>query len=63
LLMTIAVIGAMFIDEWFEAATVSFLFSLSLAIESWSIGRARHGIAGAFEQKLTVSPSRIQPKP
>jgi len=44
LLMLVAIIGAMFINEWFEAAAVSFLFSVSLAIESWSIGRARHAI-------------------
>jgi len=55
LLMTIAVIGAMFIDEWFEAATVSFLFALSLAIESWSIGRARH----AVEALLELAPSTV----
>jgi len=55
LLMTVAVIGAMFIDEWFEAATVSFLFSLSLAIESWSIGRARH----AVEALLDLAPSTV----
>jgi Cd2+/Zn2+-exporting ATPase len=44
LLMTIAVIGAMIIGEWFEAGTVAFLFSLSLLLESWSVGRARHAI-------------------
>ncbi|MEI8573860.1 heavy metal translocating P-type ATPase [Methylomonas sp. LW13] len=58
LLMTIAVIGAMFIDEWFEAATVSFLFALSLAIESWSIGRARH----AVEALLDLAPSTVTVK-
>ena len=58
LLMTVAVIGAMFIDEWFEAATVSFLFSLSLAIESWSIGRARH----AVEALLDLAPSTVTVK-
>ncbi|MGR9100943.1 MAG: heavy metal translocating P-type ATPase, partial [Gammaproteobacteria bacterium] len=55
LLMTVAVLGAMIIDEWFEAATVSFLFSLSLAIESWSIGRARH----AVEALLDLAPSTV----
>ncbi|NOR70551.1 MAG: heavy metal translocating P-type ATPase, partial [Methylomarinum sp.] len=53
LLMIVAIIGAMIIDEWFEAATVSFLFSLSLMIESWSISRARH----AVETLLDLAPS------
>ncbi|MEI6166563.1 MAG: heavy metal translocating P-type ATPase [bacterium] len=44
LLMTIAVIGAMVIGQWFEAATVSFLFSFSLLLESWSVGHARRAI-------------------
>ena len=34
--MVIAVAGAIGIGEWFEAATVAFLFSLSLTLESWS---------------------------
>lgn len=41
LLMTVAVIGAAFIGEWLEAATVTVLFSFSLLLESWSVERAR----------------------
>lgn len=58
LLMLVAIIGAMIINEWFEAAAVSFLFSLSLAIESWSIGRARN----AVEALLDLAPSKVTVK-
>ena len=58
LLMTIAVIGAAAIGEWFEAATVAFLFSVSLLLESWSVGRARRAIAALMD--LTPPVARIR---
>ncbi|MFQ5455877.1 MAG: heavy metal translocating P-type ATPase, partial [Nitrospirota bacterium] len=44
MLMTIAVTGAILIGEWFEAAAVTFLFSLAILLEWWSVGRARRAI-------------------
>jgi Cd2+/Zn2+-exporting ATPase len=56
LLMTLAACGAMAIGEWFEAATVSFLFAVALALERWSVGRARH----AVEALLELAPDTVR---
>ena len=54
LLMTVAVAGAIFLGEWFEAAMISFLFALSLQLESWSIGRARRAVESLYESAPTT---------
>jgi len=53
LLMTVAVAGALGLREWTEAASVAFLYSLSLALEAWSVGRARR----AVERLLDLAPA------
>lgn len=58
LLMVIAVAGAIGISEWFEAATVAFLFALSLTLESWSVGRARRAISAL----LDIAPPTVRVK-
>ncbi|MFO0840932.1 MAG: heavy metal translocating P-type ATPase [Gemmataceae bacterium] len=49
LLMVVAALGAVTLGDWLEAATVAFLFSLSLALESWSVGRARRAVAALMD--------------
>src|SRR5215831_13220417 len=49
LLMLVAVLGAIALDEWSEAATVAFLFALALLLESWSVGRARLAIRALMD--------------
>ena len=58
LLMTVAVLGAIVLGEWFEAATVAFLFALSGALEAWSVGRARR----AVEALMDLSPATARVK-
>jgi Zn2+/Cd2+-exporting ATPase len=49
LLMTVAIVGAVAIGEWFEAATIAYLFAISLELESWSVGRARRAVAALMD--------------
>jgi Cd2+/Zn2+-exporting ATPase len=54
-LMSIAVIGAMFIGEWSEAAMVIFLFALAQLLESFSLDRARKSIQSLMELAPNVA--------
>jgi Zn2+/Cd2+-exporting ATPase len=49
LLIIIAILGAIGIGQWFEAATVAFLFSLAIALEEFSVETARGAISSLLE--------------
>lgn len=49
LLVLVAAAGALALGEWFEAAVVCFLFAVSLRLEQWSVGRARHAITALMD--------------
>ena len=49
LLMTLAVVGAVCIGQWPEAAMVTFLFGVAEMIEAFSLERARNAIRGLLE--------------
>lgn len=56
LLVVLSLIGASALGEWTEAATLSFLFSLAVWLEGWSMRRAREAIAKLMQvTPLTVS--------
>ena len=57
-LMTIAVVGAIFIGQWPEAAMVTFLFGLAEMIEAFSLDRARNAIRGLLE--MTPETASVQ---
>lgn len=48
-LMTLAIIGAVSIGEWPEAAMVTFLFGVAEMLEAFSLDRARHAIRALME--------------
>ena len=53
LLMVIAIVGAMSIQQLFEGAAVAFLFSVALLLEHWSVGRARQAVAALMDLSPT----------
>ncbi|NLI80145.1 MAG: heavy metal translocating P-type ATPase [Deltaproteobacteria bacterium] len=55
LLMFVAVFGAVVIGQWLEAASVTFLFSLALYLESWSLCRARRAIISLLDISPTTA--------
>jgi cation-transporting P-type ATPase G len=44
LLMTVALVGAVLLGEFAEAASLAFLFSVSEALEEWAVTRSRRGL-------------------
>ncbi len=54
LLMTVAVVGAIAIGEYSEAAAVAFLFALSHVLESWSVRKAQKAIQSLLDLAPTT---------
>ncbi|TLW94501.1 cadmium-translocating P-type ATPase [Saccharomonospora piscinae] len=54
-LMTIALLGALLLGELAEAALLAFLFSISEALEDYSLSRTRRGLRAL----LTLVPERV----
>lgn len=57
-LMTIAIIGALCIGQWPEAAMVTFLFGVAEMIEGYSLERARNAIRALME--MTPETATVQ---
>jgi Cd2+/Zn2+-exporting ATPase len=57
-LVAVSIVGAAYLGEWGEGATLAFLFSLAGLLETWSLGRAHNAVtsllryAPATAQKL-----------
>lgn len=57
-LMTVAIFGAIFIQEYLEAASLAFLFSLAELLESYAIERARNSL----RELMTLTPDTARVK-
>jgi Zn2+/Cd2+-exporting ATPase len=57
LLMCVAVVGAICLGQWLEAAIVTFLFQVSLLLEHWSMDRARRAVSSLLD--LTPPTARV----
>lgn len=58
-LMSIAIVGAIAIGQWPEAAMVTFLFGLAEMIEAFSLDRARLAIRSLLELKPELAEVRM----
>ncbi|RUT01505.1 putative cadmium-transporting ATPase [Dulcicalothrix desertica PCC 7102] len=54
-LMSISVIGAILLGDWFEGALVVFLFSLGSTLQLFSIGRTRNAIKALMDLTPTTA--------
>jgi Zn2+/Cd2+-exporting ATPase len=57
-LMSLAIVGAMLIGQWPEAAMVTFLFGIAEMVEELSLDRARNAIRGLME--MTPEAATVQ---
>lgn len=57
-LVVVAVVGAVLLGEWWEAAAVVFLFSVSEMLEDYTLDRAHHAIHALME--LSPEEARIK---
>jgi len=48
-LVVVSVMGAAYLGEWIEGATLSFLFALAALLESFSLARARKAVTALME--------------
>ena len=58
LLVLVAVVGALVLGEWFEAGMVTFLFSLSVWLEQWSMTQVQTAMRGHLQQSPLIARCR-----